>query len=189
LIKKFTLARRPFHLFTSPPAAHPVTSDHAAFTALYRQHMPTVYRYALARLGSIPDAQDIASQTFLAAFAQFHQYQGRARVSSWLLGIASHKVIDRVRQQQKQVSLDEMDADPLSGLNLEVSIEHTLDIERAIRTMQDLSPDRREALSLHVFGELSIQETADVMGRSYAATQMLIQRGLTDLRTRLQEDQ
>ena len=37
--------------------------------------------------------------------------------------------------------------------------------------------------------ELSIQETADVMQRTYAATQMLIQRGLTDLRTRLQEEQ
>lgn len=188
MIKKLTLAKRPFHQL-SHPIVQTAAPDHAAFTALYRQHMPTVYRYALARIGSIAEAQDIASQTFVAAFAQFHQYQGRANVSSWLIGIAYHKVIDRVRQQQKQVSLDEMESDPLSPLNLEATIEHTLDIERAIRTMQDLSPDRREALSLHVFGELSIQETADVMGRSYAATQMLIQRGLTDLRTRLQEDQ
>lgn len=159
----------------------------AAFTALYRQYLPYVYRYALSRTGSIADAQDITSQTFLAGFEQFDRYQGRAKISTWLLGIAHHKVIDHLRQQ-KHMSLDEMESDPLASLNLETSVEQALNIQRVVQAMSILSADRREALSLHLFGELSIQETADVMQRTYAATQMLIQRGITDLRSRLQED-
>jgi RNA polymerase sigma-70 factor, ECF subfamily len=160
----------------------------AAFIGVYRQYLPSVYRYALSRTGSIADAQDITSQTFLAGFEQFSRYQGRAKISTWLLGIAHHKVIDYFRQQKRQTSLEQVDTDALSGLNLEASIEQTLNIERVLQVMSAISDDRREALSLHLFGELSIQETADVMQRTYAATQMLIQRGLSDLRTRLQEN-
>ena len=172
----------------SRPLEEASSERHTAFTALYRQYLPYVYRYALSRTGSIADAQDITSQTFLAGFEQFDRYQGRAKISTWLLGIAHHKVIDHLRQQQ-HTSLDEMDTDPLAGLNLEASVEQTLSIERVMQAMSILSADRREALSLHLFGELSIQETADVMQRTYAATQMLIQRGLADLRMRLQEEQ
>ena len=183
-----------FGAFIQPQAAPAsrhaeATNDkHAIFTALYRQYLPYVYRYALSRTGSIADAQDITSQTFLAGFEQFSRYQGHSKVSTWLLGIAHHKVIDHLRQQQRQTTLD-LDANVLSGLNLEASVEQTLSIERVMRAMGVLSADRREALSLHLFGELTIQETADVMQRTYAAVQMLIQRGLTDLRTRLQEEQ
>ena len=159
-----------------------------AFTAVYDQYLSSVYHYALSRTGSIAEAQDITSQTFLAAFEQFSRYEGRGKISTWLLGIAHHKVIDHLRQQHQQASLARMDRDPLSGLSIEASVEQTLNIERVIQAMSALSADRREALSLHLFGELSIQETADIMQRTYAATQMLIQRGLTDLRTRLQEE-
>jgi RNA polymerase sigma-70 factor, ECF subfamily len=177
---------------TAPAQARPIeaasSERHAAFTALYRQYLPYVYRYALSRTGSIADAQDITSQTFLAGFEQYGRYQGRAKISTWLLGIAHHKVIDHLRQRQ-HTSLEQMETDPLAGLNLEASVEQSLSIERVAQAMSILSADRREALSLHLFGELNIQETADVMQRTYAATQMLIQRGLTDLRTRLQEEQ
>lgn len=172
----------------SRPIEAATSEIHTAFTALYRQYLPYVYRYALSRTGSVADAQDITSQTFLAGFEQFGRYQGRAKISTWLLGIAHHKVVDHLRQQQ-HTSLEQIETDPLANLNLEASVEQTLSVERVMQAMSILSADRREALSLHLFAELSIQETADVMQRTYAATQMLIQRGLTDLRTRLQEEQ
>lgn len=174
------------------PSPRADTTSHdtqTAFTDVYDQYLSSVYHYALSRTGSIADAQDITSQTFLAGFEQYSRYQGRGKISTWLLGIAHHKVIDHIRHHQQQASLERIERERLSGLTLEASVEQTLNIERVIQAMSALSADRREALSLHLFGELTIQETADVMQRTYAATQMLIQRGLTDLRTRLQEEQ
>lgn len=159
-----------------------------SFALIYQEHLARVYRYALSRLGDISEAQDVTSQTFIAAFEQFARFQGRSDISTWLLGIARHKVIDHLRAHRRHVSLDQTETDLLSELNIESHVQQSLDIKRVVQAMRMLSEDRREALSLHLFGELSIQETAVVMRRKYAAVQMLIQRGLTDLRTRLQEE-
>src|SRR5687768_249425 len=102
---------------SAPAQSRSADERHTVFTALYRQYLPFVYRYALSRTGSIAEAQDITSQTFLAGFEQFGRYQGRAKISTWLLGIAHHKVIDHLRQQERQTSLEEITDDPLSGLN------------------------------------------------------------------------
>ena len=40
-----------------------------AFSDLYRQHLPNVYRYVLSRVGNVQDAEDITTQTFMGCAA------------------------------------------------------------------------------------------------------------------------
>jgi RNA polymerase sigma-70 factor, ECF subfamily len=64
------------------------------FDTLYPLYLPQVYRYLLARVGNVADAQDLASETFLAALQGLPTYHGERPFAAWVLGIARHKVAD-----------------------------------------------------------------------------------------------
>ena len=62
-----------------------------AFAELYRRHVTRVYRYHMAHTGNVKDAEDLTSQTFMAALEGIRSYRGEAPFAAWLMGIASRK--------------------------------------------------------------------------------------------------
>jgi RNA polymerase sigma-70 factor (ECF subfamily) len=159
--------------------------DPQAFAELYSRHVNRVYRFHLLRTGSVADAQDLTSQTFLAALENVGRYSGRGRFCGWLLGIAGHKVADHYRRQRSDVPLES--AEDLSHSDPppeEVAATH-LELERVSRALQALAPEQNQALTLRIFGELSATEVGRIMGKSEAAVKMLVHRGLRKLQERL----
>ncbi len=55
-----------------------------AFDDLYDRYADRVYRYALARLGSVPDAEDVTAQTFLIALESYQRFEERGSVAAYL---------------------------------------------------------------------------------------------------------
>ncbi len=85
--------------------------DPSAFADLYRQHVKQVYRYVLARVSNVGDAQDLTSQTFLTALESLPNYRGQGAFGAWLMGIARHKVMDHYRQVLPHPEFDLEEAD------------------------------------------------------------------------------
>src|SRR5438045_4413456 len=70
--------------------------------AIYRVALPQVYGYLLPRCGSAALAEDLTSETFLAAVDASRQ-GGRAEVSTaWLVGVARHKLVDHWRRLERE---------------------------------------------------------------------------------------
>lgn len=159
--------------------------DSTAFAELYGRYLPRVYRYVRAQVGDVHQAQDVTSQTFLAAFESITTFRGTGAFSSWLLTIARHKVIDSKRRQQAVAPLEEAahvaSREPSPE---QVAVTH-LELERVLRALQTLAPERAEALALRIFGGLTSAEVAIVMGKNEAAVKMLVYRAVHDLRDRL----
>src|ERR1043166_3515170 len=65
-----------------------------AFEEIFAQHGARVYRTCLRLCANPDDAEDLTSETFLAAFQGFDRFEGRSSVSTWLLRIAYRKWID-----------------------------------------------------------------------------------------------
>jgi RNA polymerase sigma-70 factor (ECF subfamily) len=188
-----------FHLFSAQPqekASSSFTTDELelarraahdpdAFTELYHHYLARIYRYHLARTGNIQEAEDLTAQTFLTAFESISSFRGKGRFSSWLFGIASHKLADHYRRSRLESSLEEADQ-VHSPLPLpEEAVAQRLDLARVARLLKLISPERAEALVLCLFGGLSLAETAQVVGKSEAAVKMLVHRGICDLQDRL----
>jgi len=68
------------------------------------EHGDRLYRYALARIGDHGKAEDLVQDTLIAAFESRRHFEGRAKESTWLIGILKHKVIDHLRVQGREVS-------------------------------------------------------------------------------------
>ena len=163
------------------------TEDQEAFAALYRRYVTLVYRYFYARTGDVQQAEDLTAQTFVAALEGLARYRERGTFAGWLFTIAARRLADHFRHRPT-VRWDDV-ADRISSTPPpEASVEHTEQMTRLAHAMQALSPGRAQAVALHFFGELSLGETARVMGRSKVAVKSLIHRALRDLREKLDDD-
>src|SRR5262249_32172266 len=78
-------------------------ADEAAFRRWYERHVPAVYAYLSARcLGDADLVQELTQQTFVAAIHARRQFDGQSQVSTWLCGIARHKLADHFRAEERE---------------------------------------------------------------------------------------
>lgn len=163
--------------------------DLRKFTDLYERYVERVYRYLLIRMGNVADAEDLTSQTFMAAMENLHRYKGERPFLAWLFGIAKNKRADFYRKQKPETDLE-------TAVNLvdtetepaDEQMNRQMQIETISRKLQTIAPERAEALSLRLFGNMEIPEIAQFMGKQEPAVRMLIHRGLRDLQAQLTPD-
>jgi RNA polymerase sigma-70 factor, ECF subfamily len=169
--------------------ARAAQNDLSAFSPLYQRYVQQVYRYLLVRVGNVHDAQDLTSQTFLAAMQGLKQYRGQQPFVAWLLGIARHKVVDQFRRRQPDVELDTAEILPDNADDVDEQISRQIDVEQVVRKLQTIAPDRAEAISLRLFAGLEVAEIAEIMNKNETAVRMLVFRGLRDLQGQLNVSQ
>lgn len=158
--------------------------DTRYFVLLYQRYVDRVYRYCLARVNHVDDAQDITSQTFLAALEGLRSFRNDGSFAAWLFGIAGRKAA-RIFRQQPTDPIDTISEIQHSIDSPEELVNQRLTLERVLSVIEQLSHDRREAIRLHYFAGLAPEEIGMVMGKSEEAIRMLIHRGMRDLKVRL----
>lgn len=77
-------------------------------------------RFARLQLRNDAWAEDAVSETILAALAKPQAFEARSQLTTWLVGILKHKIIDSMRQRRREVVLDsdsdDDNADPLEHM-------------------------------------------------------------------------
>ena len=173
----------------SPPMdeiqlAREAISSVEAFAELYRRHVTRVYRYHIVNTGNPKDAEDLTSQTFVAALEGIRSFRGSGSFAAWIMGIASKKRLMFYRGRKPEFPLETALHYPSPGLPTDRAAIQRLQLESVARALGQIAPERAEAISLAYFGGLSNAEVSRVLKKSEAAIKMLISRGLQDLRER-----
>jgi RNA polymerase sigma-70 factor, ECF subfamily len=169
-----------------------------AVAALYDRYGRLVYSIAFHSAGEIETAQEITQDVFVRACANAHTYQpGKARVSSWLVSIARHRVIDELRRRRyrPEIVLMELseDASPesLPGLPLPGNPEEMLEMveeQRRIRNaVAELPREQRVVLALAFFKGLSHSQIAELLGEPLGTVKSRVRLAMQKLRDRLVE--
>jgi RNA polymerase sigma-70 factor (ECF subfamily) len=73
-----------------------IRPDEPTFISMRQTHQSAVYNLCYRMLG---EAEDAAQETFLRAYDQFARYEPARPLKTWLLAIAHHHCIDRLRQR------------------------------------------------------------------------------------------
>ena len=82
------------------------SGDHGAFAQFIDKYKETVF-LCCRRLGLREDeAEDVASETFLAAYNGLSRYSGRAELSTWLWSIAYRQAVSYLRKNRRQWRLE-----------------------------------------------------------------------------------
>lgn len=157
--------------------------DAAAFRAVYEALAPAVLGYVRTRGSRDPEA--LTQEVFLTVFRRAGQLDGgEAGLRTFVFSVAHARVVDEFRQRARRPDTREytIDEDPRVEPSAEESVQQVLDADR-VMTLLDLLPDaQRDVISLRVVAGLSLEETAESIGRSVGAVKQLQRRGLLALR-------
>ena len=166
--------------------AHEACANAEAFGELYRRHVTRVYRYHMAHTGNVKDAEDLTSQTFMAALEGIRSFRGSGSFAAWLLGIAARKkaMFFRSGRLRDMVPIEAAQQIPSPSLGTDQLANQRLRLESITHALKQISSDRADAIALCFFSELTYAEAGLVLKKSEAATKMLVTRGLQDMRER-----
>jgi len=161
-------------------------NDQQALSSLYEEYFERVYRYVAVRMRSRLDAEDITSQVFVKVVQSLPSYKLRGvPFSAWLFRIARNQVIDHVRKHSVKFETAWIEPAAVSQEDPTKLAELNMAIDEMVKTLVLLTEAQREVIQLRFAAELSIAETARIMGKSEGAVKALQYSALVALRKHL----
>jgi RNA polymerase sigma-70 factor (ECF subfamily) len=165
--------------------------DRTAFGRLVKAYQGPVYNLTYRMLGDPQEAEDAAQEVFFRAYRKLGSYDPGRKFSTWLLSIASHHCIDRLRRRRlKWHSIDDENLPQDVMISHEPGPErHALQNEREAQVQEllnTLSPDYRTVVVLHYWYDLSYEEIAETTGSTVSAVKSRLFRARRMLAKRLQ---
>ena len=157
-----------------------------AWSAVYEEYFPRVYRYIALRVSNRTEAEDLTEQAFLKALQSIDSFKWRGvPFSAWLFRIARNLVIDYWRTAKSKTSLPLDESLVSDDVDPETIAERNLDIKQVFQAMGQLTQSQRDVMELRFFGGLSVNEVAKVLGKSEGAVKVMQHSALAALRKRL----
>lgn len=142
--------------------------DQNALADLYDWYMPRVYRYAIARLGNVTEAEDLTEEVFLKMLGGITGFRWRdVPFSSWLFRIAHNQIVTHFRRVAQRggphTALDEEMEDWRDGPA--AAVEQSVTFEEVRRATAQLPDAQREVILMRFAVGLTISETAKALGK------------------------
>ena len=156
--------------------------DEEAFTLLVEAYQKPVYNLCYRMLGEPEAAEDASQDTFLKAYQNLGRYDNERPFATWLLSIAAHHCIDKLRRKRfPSFSIDE-DEDE----QVEIPDRHAPDPEAELVSKQDrehlqgllqkLEPLDRAAVVMRYWHDASEVEIAETLNLTVPAVKSRLHR-------------
>jgi RNA polymerase sigma-70 factor, ECF subfamily len=161
-----------------------------AWRALYAEHAPALLGYLRARGADQPE--DVLGEVMLQVVRDLPTFKGSKRdFRAWTFTIAHHRLLDERRRSARRPA----EATPAAELerlgplgDAEEDALRALSAERVANLLAQLSPDQQNVILLRVLGELTLEQVAEVIGKSPGAVKQLQRRGLEAIKSELERE-
>ena len=154
-----------------------------ALLDLYDDALPSVYGYFVRRCADRATAEDLTSETFLAAMDVARKPDPPPITVPWLIGVARHKLADHYRRRHDRLSV------PVADVPEGVDDDWDAELDRIVAeaVLARLSEQHRTVLALRYLDDRSVPECAELIGRTVHATEALLVRARRAFRTEYPE--
>ncbi|MBI2948408.1 MAG: RNA polymerase sigma factor [Verrucomicrobia bacterium] len=162
--------------------AESLAGDRDAFGRIVARYQSLICSLAFSATGSLSQSEDLAQETFVAAWKQLRDLREPPKLRSWLCGIARHRISDVLRQQGREPSHA---AEPLETARESPALE-PLPPDYAIskeeeailwRSVERIPEIYREPLILFYREHQSIERVAEALDLSEDAVKQRLSRG------------
>jgi RNA polymerase sigma-70 factor (ECF subfamily) len=167
-----------------------------AFTQLVETYQKPVYNLCYRMLGEPEEAEDAAQETFLRAYRNLHRYDLSRSFGTWILSIAAHYCIDRLRK--RKFAIFSMDAENEDGAAFELPDPASPDpeVESAKREerghlhllLKNLDATDRAAVVMRYWYDFSEAEIAQSLKLTVSAVKSRLHRSRRALAGMWQEE-
>jgi len=162
--------------------------DLSPASEIYDRYSGRIYNFALRFLKNSEAAEDAMQEVFVKMIRHASQFQGDAKLSTWLFSITANWCRDFLRKaDNKSKESDDVlvtlpaPLDQSPDRNLEQR-ENEIRIQRALKA---LTPEQREAILLSRYQGLSYAEIAQISGCSEGAVKTRVFRAMETLKKAL----
>ncbi len=163
------------------------------FLELVRPYQRTVYATLISILGSKEDAEDVAQDALLKALTRLSQFRRESAFGTWLIQIAINEAKMRKRKLRNGRTISLTESDSADGVYVprefadwreipSEALERTEVREALVKALTLLEEHYRLTFILRDVNELSITETANVLGISRGAVKTRLHRARLMLR-------
>jgi RNA polymerase sigma-70 factor (ECF subfamily) len=158
-----------------------LTGDDTAFAGLVAAFQGPVYNLCYRLLGTPMEAEEAAQETFLRVYRRLHTYDPAQKLSSWILAIAAHYCVDRLRRRRRVVGVPAEEVLPRQPQEEETAApeERLLHHERQ-KEIQDLlahlPESYRTVIVLRYWYDASYEEMAEMLGTTVSAIKSRLHR-------------
>ena len=156
----------------------------SGFADLVREHQGPLRSFLRRFCWSFDEADDLAQETFIAAWQQLDRFRGESSFRSWLFGIGYRKALASGRSRSRRMAREAQVADadePAAPMPAELR----LDLMRALQT---LSEPQRAAVALCWGSGFSHEEAAETLGQPLGTVKSHLNRARERLRAELETD-
>ena len=161
-----------------------------ALERLWRELAPVVGGYL--RLQGMAEPDGLTSDVFMNAFTHLGSFDGdEEKFRSWIFTIAYHRLLDERRSIAHRPAISDTPLDAVrqvSGGDVEADALRRLSDERVRCLCALLAPDQRDVLLLRMMADLTLEQTAEALGKSTGAVKALQHRAVSALRRHLLQD-
>jgi RNA polymerase sigma-70 factor (ECF subfamily) len=148
----------------------------AGFGRLVDAHQQAVRAFLRRMCRDRTEADDLAQETFVAAWTHIRRFKSGHSIRSWLYRIAYRKFLESRRSASRRLAREALAADEPTVLN--ASVDAQLDLAKA---MQSLPADQRAVIALCLAAGLSHGEAAAALDLPLGTVKSHIERGRSKL--------
>ncbi len=145
--------------------------EEKAMEIFYQQFSSMVYHFAMKTVNNGADAAEVTNEVMMEVWRKASAYNGKSKVSTWLLSITHHKAVDAVRRKVRHQA-DELEPETYeqnqgqeAGLqcSLEAARAGVEDSEQVQRCMNQLKGGHRQVVYLTFFSGLAYPDIAGIL--------------------------
>lgn len=163
--------------------------DADAQAELYRAHAATLTRRIANVCGDAELARDVAQDAFVTAFARLGRFGGRSSFTTWLHGIAFNHLRDRrKRRSRERAGQARLALVGVEAPSLERRASSRQAVERLDAVLAELKPKLRDAFVLRVVEQLSLEESAEILGARVATVSYRARRAEALVRAAFEDE-
>lgn len=159
------------------------TNDPVALREVYESLAPAVLGYLRSKGCEDPEA--LSQEVFLTVFSKLSTVTGGAAgLRTFAFSVAHARMVDEFRRRERQPATAPYD--PLADTRFTDSAEVTVleSAAVAVELLEGLTDLQREVLLLRVVADLSLEESAIIMGKTANSVKQLQRRALITLQER-----
>jgi RNA polymerase sigma-70 factor (ECF subfamily) len=169
--------------------------DKEAFIKVYDEYVQDLYRFIYFKVGREAEAQDLTSLVFLKAWQhiQNNSLSDSKTLRALVYKIARHAIIDHYRESSSklEVSLDDEDH-PIDIVDDSQDLAEDVDRKNNLALLREQLPllkeEYREVVVLRFVNDLSLEEIADVTGKSRGNVRVILHRALSALKEMVEKE-
>ncbi|WP_243290103.1 RNA polymerase sigma factor SigX [Bacillus sp. FJAT-47783] len=163
-----------------------------AFEQLYEKYHHDLFQFLFYMVKDKNVAEDLVQDVYIKVLKSYNRFEGRSSEKTWLFSIARHVAIDYFRKQKslRQRILEKFDFEKTSimdegPLPEEIAIERE-DIQLLYKALDACNVNQRSVILLRYFKDLSISETASILGWTESKVKTTAHRAIKSLKKEME---